>query len=58
MKSIRHISATMICGPRFKVEFSGGDDAWAASVQLQFAWRGKHYWHCWFVDFTRKEGAR
>ncbi len=48
---VRHISHEMIEGPRLKVEFWAGDDWWAASVHLNFTWRGRHYWHCWFLPW-------
>ena len=56
MKTIAyHISNEMICGPRFAVEWKPGDDWWAASLHLEFTWRGRHYWHCWFLPWWPTE---
>ena len=48
---VRHISHEMIEGPRFKLAFLRGDDAWASSIDLDFTWRGRHYWHCWLLPW-------
>jgi len=34
----------MIEGPRFKVEYWSGDEAWRASLHFNFKWLGTHRW--------------
>jgi len=46
-----HVWFRMQNGPRFRACYKSGDGPWAASVEVEFSWRGRHYWHCWFLPW-------
>jgi hypothetical protein len=39
------------------LEFWQGDDVWSASIHINITWRGRHYWHVFFIPWwpTPKE---
>ena len=45
---IRYIFHRMVEGPRFKLEFWRGDDAFRPSFHINWRWRGRPYWLCVF----------
>lgn len=33
------------------VEFWQGNDDWSASIHFNITWRGRHYWHVFFIPW-------
>lgn len=47
---MKYLHYTMSDGPRFRLWLDGGDNRWARSLQLEYRWFGKQYWHVLFLN--------
>lgn len=46
---MKYVLHQMLRGPRLKVDMWRGDEAWKASVHVEWKWRGKHWWFVLFL---------
>ena len=48
---VRYVGFPISHGHKFKVWYLRGDEHWADSIQMEIKWRGRYYWHCWFLPW-------
>ena len=50
-RMVRHSGFPVSDASRFAVKFSGPDDPWTASLEIEWTWLGRGHWHCFFFPW-------
>jgi len=48
---VRHVGFPVRFANRFKIRATPPSEQWSANVQIEWTWRGRGHWHCFFFPW-------